>query len=178
MLIDTKCQNCPASRLRTPDQLKKICSWYELFQSELNHIKPIKVILLGESFPANRYFYDLDSNYEGSGLMYNLRTEFGLQTNIEIIMKFRELRVLVYDCAYCPLHLLESKTDQRQAATICLKNYKRHFLHQNPCPIITFFPAKRGFLRSELPEISSRITAEFKFSALHGIKEATEACIP
>ena len=110
-------------------------------------------------------------------LMFNLRTEYGLKTNIEMITVFRELGVVVYDCAYCPLHRMETKSDQRHAATVCLKNYKRHFLHQNTCPIITFFPAKRGFLKSELPEISSRIVAEFRFSSLQGIREAISKCL-
>lgn len=176
MLIDNKCQNCPAKVLRTPVQVKKINKWHSLFISELANINPLKVVLLGESFPVNRYFYDIDSNYENSGLMCNLRTEYGLQTDIEMIMKFRELGVVVYDCAYCPLHLLESKTDQRHAATLCLKNYKRHFLHQNTCPIITFFPAKRGFLKSELPEIASRIISGYQFSKLTGIRETIIKC--
>jgi hypothetical protein len=174
MLIDTKCQNCPAIKWRTPEQIKKIKSWYDLFQSELTHIYPIKVILLGESFPANRYFYDIDSNYERSGLMFNLRTEYGLQTNTEMILKFRELGVVVYDCAYCPLHLLDCKTDQRHAATVCLKSYKRHFLHQNTCPIITFFPSKRGFLRREVPEVALRVVADYNFSRLTGIRETID----
>ena len=177
MLIDANCHSCPARKLRTPEQVKKIEKWHSLFLSELAHINPIKVILLGESFPANRYFYDIDSNYENGGLMYNLRTEYGLKTNIEMIVKFREIGVVVYDCAYCPLHLLETRTDQRHTATVCLKNYKRHFLHQNTCPVITFFPAKRGFLKSELPEIASRITAEFKFNSLQGIREAISRCL-
>lgn len=177
MLTDAKCQNCPARVLRTPEQIKKINKWHGLFISELANINPLKVILLGESFPVSRYFYDIDSNYESSGLMFNLKTEYGLQTNIEMIMKFRELGVVVYDCAYCPVHLLETKADQRHAATFCLKNYKRHFLHQNTCPIITFFPAKRGFLKSELPEIEERIIEEFKFSSLQGIEETIFKCL-
>ena len=176
MLIDAKCRNCPARVLRTKEQVKKIEKLHDIFLSELANINPIKVILLGESFPENRYFYDIDSNYEHGVLMFNLKKEYGIQTNIEMIMKFRELGVVIYDCAYCPLFRLDTKTDQRHAATVCLKNYKRHFLHQNTCPIITFFPAKRGFLKSELSEIASRIIAEFKFSSLQGIEEAIFKC--
>jgi len=172
MLIDAKCQKCPARKLRTAEQVKKIEKWYDMFLSELAFINPINVILLGESFPKDRYFYDSESNYGSSGLMFNLKNEFGLKTNTEMIMKFRELGVVVYDCAYCPVRLLEKKTEQRHAATFCLKNYKRHFLHLNTYPIITFFPAKRGFLKSELPEIASRIIAEYQFSRLIGIREA------
>ena len=176
MLVDAKCQNCPARMLRTKEQVKKIEKWHDIFLSELANINPIKVILLGESFPENRYFYDIDSNYEHGGLMFNLKKDYGIETNIEMIMKFRELGVVLYDCAYCPLFRLDIKTEQRHAATVCLRNYGRHFLHQNTCPIITFFPAKRGFLKSELIEIASRIIAEYQFSKLTGIRETIIKC--
>ena len=170
-LIDEKCHACPAFSLRTPDQIKKAGFWHGLFLAELNQMESTKVILLGESYPANRYFYDLDSNYESGGLMYNLKQEFGIKTNREMLLKFRELGVLVYDCAFCPLHLLDSKTDQRHSATHCLKTYKLDFLNENNVPIITFFPAGRRFLKRQLPEINSRIVAEFKFNSLQGIKD-------
>jgi hypothetical protein len=145
-----------------------------LFLSELAHINQIKVILLGESFPVNRYFYDVDSNYDRGGLMYNLKREYGLRTNVDMIEKFRELGVIVYDCAFCPLHLLDNKTDQRHAATHCLKSYKLDYLNKNTCPIITFFPSKRGFLKREVPELIKRIWVEYLFNNLHGIKTIIE----
>lgn len=177
MFNDIKCQGCPAVKLRTPEQVKKINRWYSLFLSEIGMVNPIKVILLGESFPANRYFYDIDSNYESSGLMFNLKKEYGLNTELEMIKMFREIGVIVYDCAFCPLHLLDNKTDQRHAATHCLKSYKLDFLEKTNLPIITFFPSKRGVLKRELPEISSRIITEFKFSYLQGIKKAISKCL-
>jgi hypothetical protein len=128
MLIDAKCQSCPARKLRTPEQVKKINKWYSLFLSELAHINPIKVILLGESFPANRYFYDIDSNYDHGGLMYNLKREYGLRTNIDMIEKFREMEVIVYDCAFCPLHKLTNKSDQQISAPHCLQTYQLDFI--------------------------------------------------
>lgn len=176
-LINIKCQTCPAINLRTPEQVKKISYWYGLFLDEINNQQHKKVILLGESFPANRYFYDLDSNYDSGGLMYNLKQEFGLQTNEKMISRLRELGVVVYDCAFCPLHLLGSKSDQRHAATHCLKSYKLDFLKENTLPIITFFPSKRGFLKTHLPEVASRIVAEFKFNSLQGVRnEILKVC--
>jgi len=170
-LIDGKCNSCPAFHQRSPEQIERIEYWYALFLGELRQIKPVKVILLGESYPATRYFYDLDSNYENRGLMYNLKQEFGISTNKKMIIKFRELGVVVYDCAFCPLHLLENKTDQRHAATHCLKSYKLEFFKENTAPIITFFQSKRGFLKSDLPEIEKdRIAGAFNFNSLHGIK--------
>jgi len=177
---DSKCQECPAFELRTPEQVKKIQSWHNMFLTEVGLVKPIKLILLGESFPANRYFYDVDSNYEHSGLMYNLKQEFGIKSNSRMIEKLRELGVIVYDCAYCPLCNIGERTATgffhrnnkliRQAATYCLNQYKKEFLLNHDCPIITFFPVNGGFLLRQFPEIRDMIDVKFSFNKLHGIK--------
>jgi len=172
MFNDSKCKSCHALRLRTVEQMEKIKRWHSMFILELNQIEEIKLILLGESYPKNLYFYDLDSNYEYGGLMYNLRQEFGVSLNADMIKLFRELGVIVYDCAYCPLCKLDNKVEQRHAATYCLKSYKLDFFNKYNVPIITFFPSKRGLLKRELPEISRKICSEYKFDSLFGIKQS------
>jgi hypothetical protein len=172
MIIDINklnCSKCPADHLFDEERIIKNEKLRELI---LNNIEKINIYLLGESTPANRFVYDLTSNYKSSGLRYNLRNELvDGGSDVDLMHYLQEKNVLITDCALCPLHKLENKADQRTAATLCLKRHTFKYLDQYPnAPIITFFPSNRGYKKSELPEYDSRIIAEFNFNSLHGLK--------
>jgi hypothetical protein len=177
MLDNNKCKDCPARRLRIDEQIKKINHWHGIFLSEVEKVNPIKIILLGESFPKDKYIYDLKTNYDTSGLRYNLRVEFGQQSDNDLMLLFRELGIIVYDCAFCPLHRLNDDVEKILAATQCLMSYKIDLLNNTDCPIITFFPKGRGYIETEVPSVTSRIVARFQFSKLQGLKTTVQKCL-
>lgn len=170
MKIDERCSNCPAIHLRTRDQLVKINKWINLFNEQLSLINDMQYILLGESFPPNRYIYDLTTNYS-SGLRHNLRKELAIESDSRLIEYLQKNGILIYDCAFCPLCNLSRPSQKRHAATYCLKAYKIDFLNSNKAKIITFFPKNSGFLKRELPILQSRVIKEFNFSNLTGLNE-------
>ncbi|MFC2113321.1 hypothetical protein ACFLTA_08640, partial [Bacteroidota bacterium] len=131
----------------------------------------IKFILLGESFPQNRYVYDLDTAYNSGGLRFNLMKEFEIADEKYLIEFLENKQTVIADCAYCPLCYLEKPSQKRHAATHCLKSYKLDFLRSNEAKIITFFPRNSGFLKRELPEIQNRVIKDCKFSNLKGLKD-------
>ena len=176
MLINTNklnCSKCPADYLFNEEKIEKNENLRELI---LDNLEEVKYYLLGESTPANRFVYDLNTKYEESGLRYNLRNELvDGGTDVDLIHYLQEKNVLITDCALCPLHKMNNKADQRTAATLCLKRHTYKYLNLYPnAPIITFFPSNRGYIKSEIPEYNSRIKAEFSFSNLEGLKDLIE----
>lgn len=142
-------------------------------------MKKVRLILLGESMPADRYFYDLNTEYGNRGLRYTLKKEFDI---LEIddglfLESFCKKGIVIFDCALCPLHCLDNNAQKRQAATHCFLYYNIEYLNRYPdAPIATIFPKNRGFLKSEIPkEILSRIKDRFRFSDQTGLRELYEA---
>jgi hypothetical protein len=188
MIRLNSCQGCPAMLLKTPEQILKINEWHNLFLLETSQITTVKVILLGESYPEKRYFYDAESVYGKKGLRFNLKKEFGLETDEDLKLYFRNFGIVVYDCAFCPLHKLTTNyegsrnrrlnTQIRHAATHCLKAYKLDYLKSQNAPIISFFPKNGGWLINEvkksLPDLKARLVNQYYFNDLQGIKNAIE----
>ena len=168
------CEGCPALPLRTDSQLKKINHWYALRLQQLEEIKIPKVILLCESFPKDRFIYDLQTSYNNSGLRYNLKTELYNLTcsDKQFLANLQSEKIMIVDCAFCPLFFIDSNTYKRKAATHCLQQHSLPLLQQfAQVPIITIFPLHRGFLKRQLPDITKRIKAEFDFGNLLGLKQ-------
>jgi hypothetical protein len=181
-LINLSCDGCPALPLRTDLQLDKINNWRSIHLSLLKQIIKPKLILLCESFPQDRYIYDQQTSYTGRGLRYNLKKELYNKdiSDEQFLANLSADKILIIDCAFCPLHQKENgnyfltNTQKRQSATTCLKRHNLHLLHRFPeAPIITIFPRNRGFLKRELPEVASRIKAQFDFSKLEGLRQRT-----
>jgi len=168
---ELKCDGCPALPLRTKDQLHRIKQWEKLRTKEIETMIEIKLYLLCESIPANRFFYDLDSEYDNGGLRYNLKEELELDSDYDVLEYFSQNGIVLADCALCPLHQLDSNTEKRHAATFCLKNNTYKILDINPnAPIVTIFPKHRGYLKTDFPEIEKRKVDEFSFNNLYGLK--------
>jgi len=170
-----KCHKCPAYHLLTDERKEQIERWEYKRQQTIDRIKKIRLILIGESMPANRYFYDPESDYENGGMRYNIKEEFGqLELSDSLFMEsLRRKGVVLYDCALCPLHKLDNNVDKRQAATYCFLAYNKNFVEENSdIPIATIFPSRRGWLKNEIPEsIKSRVVKEFSFSNIKGLKD-------
>ena len=83
--------------------------------------------------------------------------------------------VLVVDCAFCPLHRLGSKSSMRHAATTCLNRHNLHWLEANlDAPIVTAFPSKRGYLKTQARHVDARVVERFSFGDLQGLREVVE----
>lgn len=184
-ILKLTCEGCPALLLRTEPQLTRINNWRRLHSIQLQIIQHPKLILLCESFPQDRYIYDLQTLYTGRGLRHNLKKElYGKDISDEqFLSNLSADKILIIDCAFCPLHQKENgghlltNTQKRQSATTCLQRHNLQLLQQFPeAPIITIFPRNRGFLKRKLPEVAGRVKAEFDFSKLEGLKEAIEEC--
>jgi len=173
---ELKCEGCPALSLRDQEgRHLKIKKWEKLRDKAIEEIKKIKLYLLCESIPANRFFYDLDSDYTKDGLRLMMMDELELDTDTDVIKYFRKRGVVLADCAFCPLHDLDLKPEKQKAASLCLRNHNLKILQINPtAPIITIFPANRGYLKTEFPEIESRKVAAFSFMKLSGLKAMIE----
>lgn len=166
------CSGCPAYHLFDGE---KIIKNEKLRESMLESIGEVKLFLLGESTPANKFVYDLNTSYSEGGLRLNLQNELVHgQSDIELIKYLSDKGILVVDCALCPLHIrLLTNTNRREAATICLKRHMIVYLNKFPSsPIITFFPSRRGFKKTEFPEINLRIVDQFNFNDLKGLKDS------
>lgn len=172
-VLNLTCEGCLSLSLRDELQLQKINHWYSLRIQQLELVNQPRVIFLCESFPKDRYIYDLETKYHNKGLRFNLKTELynSSCTDEQFILNLRSDKILILDCAFCPLYLLDSNTFKRQAATHCLKQHTLPILNQFPnIPIITIFPRNRGFLKRQFPDLSGRIVANFDFGNLKGLK--------
>lgn len=170
----SKCQKCPAFHLLTDDRIHQIEQWEFKRDQYLKRTKHVLLILLGESMPANRYFYDINTKYENGGLRYTLKREFNKLevADSEFLQFLTRTGIVLFDCALCPLHLLKNNTEKRKAATYCLLSINHKHLTQNPSiPIVTIFPKSRGYLKSYIPdEIKIRIVGEMSFMDQSGLK--------
>ena len=59
----SKCQKCPAFHLLSEERKQKVDKWEYKRDKYIEIMKSIKLILLVESMPANRYFYDINTDY-------------------------------------------------------------------------------------------------------------------
>lgn len=170
MKAELSCNDCPAINLKKQILIDH-CEY--LKQEAIKKMGTIKIFLLGESLPENRYIYDLSTDYTNNGLRYNLRMELTNGGPNEQLLNYLNKRgILITDCALCPLHKLDNNKDRRTAATICLKRNTRYYLDSFPeAKIITFFPSSCGFKKKELPDLAKRIQKEFNFNKLEGLKE-------
>jgi hypothetical protein len=170
-----RCAGCPADGLLDISAIKRT---EEPRQQALDRIagRPA-LILLAESRPANRFVYDPDSDYSHLGLRTYLRRELtGTDDDAALFSFLDRRRVWIADCALCPLYLLKTNKQKRHAATECLLRYTRAHLDQYPeVPIATVFPAHRGFLKLEVPDIQERVVRAFDFSDLSGLRRLVGA---
>ena len=172
---ELKCDGCPAFYLRTKDQLRKIKQWEKLRENAIEAIGMIRLYILCESIPANRFFYDLDTVYENKGLRFNIKEELELKSDKDVLRYFDRKGIVLIDCALCPLHRLTSQLTKQTAASICLKNNNYNFLLKNPeAPIVTIFPKNRGYSPIEFPLLEARKKAEFPFTDLTGLRQVIE----
>ena len=189
------CGDCPANDLKndqtySPSEKGDWETWVRYCESLregqakeiINTHGKIKLYILAESIPKNRFVYDRDSDYRGKKEGW-LRKKFcegllgGCPENVKSCKKCQNLDrlmdflkkqgILIVDCALCPLHNLSSNKERRAAATICLNRHTSRYLDITPnAPIVTFFPGKTGFYKKDTitikPEIESRILDETK----------------
>ncbi len=171
----SKCSKCPAYRLLDSKRKALIERWERKRDSYLSHTKQVKLILLGESIPASRYFYDIETDYQDSGLRYSLKKEFGkLELNdSQFLMSMTRKGIVLFDCALCPLHQLYDNVTKRHAATYCFLTITHETISKFPdSPIVTVFPAHRGWLKTEIPyEIRNQVKGEFSFSDQSGLSD-------
>lgn len=171
----SKCQKCPAFHL-LDDQRKQIIDKWEYKRDQyISRMKKIRLILLGESMPPNRYLYDLDTNYKQKGLRYTLKQEISeVGIDDHAFLHLLELKgIILHDCALCPIGSLKTNKEKRAASTYCFLTINQTFILKNPdVPIATIFPSKRGYLKNEIPfEIKSRVIGNFRFSNQLGLNE-------
>lgn len=176
-----KCQQCPAYHLLTVERKKQIEIWEGRRDRYISRMIEVKLVLLGESMPANRYFYDINTDYEGGGLRYSLKKEFGNLnlSDSQFLESFRRKGIVLFDCALCPLHALQTKALseanvnclRRNAATHCfLTITKKEIEKYSDIPIVTVFPSNLGLLKKNIPiEIISRFKGECTFSNQSGL---------
>ncbi len=167
------CASCPAIHLRDLQRIEKVerMRWQAL---ERLKDKTACIILLCESTPAHAFVYDPDTN---SNLRKNLREELAHGGSDDDLFHYMNShRIWIVDCALCPVHLLESNTDKRSAATICLDRHNVAYLQeQKKAKLVTIFPAHRGFKKRTLPGIDQRVIKSYTFSNLVGLKELVES---
>ncbi|MCO5256309.1 MAG: hypothetical protein M9926_06060 [Lentimicrobium sp.] len=173
-----KCQKCPAYHLLDEQRKRIIEKWEYKREKYVSRMKQVRLILLGESMPANRYFYDLETEYKDGGLRYTLKKEFG-RLDIDDSLFLQSLTrkgIALFDCALCPIYLLEDNVAKRAAATHCLLTINQtHTLKYPEVPIATIFPSRRGFLKTEIPpKLLNRVVGEFSFSDQTGLSELYE----
>lgn len=163
------CNECPCRSLLTEERKKIINLWNNYFYKNLYGIKEVKLILLGESMPASRYFYDKQSSYN-EGFRYNLKKSLNIASDDELFSFLQKKGVIVMDCAFCPLHCLSTNKARRHSATYCLQHHNKNLILKYPnVPIFSFFPSKLGYLKSEIPDI--KITHQTNFSKINPIAE-------
>jgi len=190
-IIDLKkirCDNCPARHLKRktcygPQENLNWLDWVKycenLREKEAKRIiknhGTIRLYILTESIPCHRFIYDLNSSYPNCTLRYHLCEEL---LNIrgdckrQLIDYLKQKGILIVDCALCPLHKLQKKSERRLAATICLNNNTGAYLNINPnAPIIAIFPRNCGFLKTRKPHIAKRIVKQFGFKNVRNLKD-------
>jgi hypothetical protein len=172
------CLKCPAFHLLTDERKRKIERWEQKRERYIERIKNPLLILLAESMPENRYFYELETDYDGNGLRYSLKKEFDkvdLSDSL-FLQSLSRKGIILFDCALCPLYKFNDKSSMREAATFCFLNNNQKFIEKYPeVPIVTIFPSKRGFLKTKIPvTISNRVIAEFKFRDQTGLRDIYE----
>uniref|UniRef100_A0A7J2TLC4 Uncharacterized protein n=1 Tax=Archaeoglobus fulgidus TaxID=2234 RepID=A0A7J2TLC4_ARCFL len=151
----------------------------------------IKLYILAESIPKNRFVYDRDSDYR-KGLRKNLCEELLNECpkhvkscrecrNFDELMEYlRSKGILIVDCALCPLHRISQTKIRVKAAVNCLKNNNIHYLEISAdAPVIAILPknVKSSLienLKESLPEIGIRIVGDFQFTRLQGLKSTIE----
>ena len=101
----SKCQKCPAFHLLTEERKQKIDKWEYKRDQYLNRMKKAHLILLGECMPSNRYFYDINTDYENSGLRYTLKKELNkLEISDSLFLESMIRKgVGLFVCVLCPL---------------------------------------------------------------------------
>jgi len=208
--FNPNCQNCEAEKYGLKDLKygQKSMTWKEwvdhcekLREEEAQRIAErhggIKLYILAESIPQNRFVYDRDSDYRKGddrkrGLRKNLCEEL-LGRCLEHVKSCRECRnfdelmeylrsrgILIVDCALCPLHKISQTKIRVKAAVNCLKNNNiRHLEISRDAPVIAILPDKVKSsliknLKGSLPEIGIRIVKDFQFTHLEGLKSAIE----
>jgi hypothetical protein len=174
----SKCQKCPAFHILSEEHKDKIEKWEYKRDKYIERMKRVKLILLGESMPADRYFYDINTIYEYDGLRYTLKKEFGkLEISDSLFLESMARKgIILFDCALCPIYQLDNNVLRRKAATHCLMSINRIHLNEHPrIPIATIFPVNLGYLKNEIPkEILSRLKGEFSFSDQTGLNKLYE----
>jgi len=172
-MTELNCTDCPASLLKTTTQLQRISDWYEIKKRELKEIKEPKVILLCESYPEKRYIYDLSTSYNNRGLRINLKKELYRSDILDedFLINLRRDKILIHDCAFCPIFLVGPLYNKKLATTVCLVRHNLNILHKfKNVPIISLFPVGRGFIPNIVPDIAERIIPGFSFENLKGLK--------
>lgn len=164
-LINLNCDGCPARHLR---DMKRIHETEKFRLSELAEVggRP-ELILLGESAPANRFVYDLTTDYSTGGLRFNLKKQLlpGGGTDYKLLEVLRKRRIWIVDGALCPLHQLATSSARRHATTLCMGRHTRPHLDLYPkARVFTFFPANAGFSKREMPDLARRIEKDLPFS--------------
>lgn len=141
-------------------------------------MKKIRLILLGESIPASRYFYDINPDYKAGGLRYTLKKEFNkLDISDSLFLESMVRKgIALYDCALCPLHQIKNNTIRRAAATYCFLSINiQHLINQPNTPFVTVFPTHLGFLRTQIQsEILDREIDRYSFSDQTGLNQLYE----
>ncbi len=168
-----KCQKCPAYHLLTDERKSLIERWESRRERYFSRTKKVRLILIGESMPASRYFYDIETEYEDGGLRYTLKKEFGKLEldDSQFLMSMARKGIVLYDCALCPLHVFRKNNLtginklRKYAATHCFQTITGLEIEKYPdVPIVTIFPSKMGWLKNEIPyDIRKRVVGEFIF---------------
>ena len=180
MIIDVAklcCKDCPAFCLKN-EQSQNISRWEKLREEAKNSLlkKKVNLYLLCESLPADNFFYDKSSHNELRSCL--CKELVGNGSDDDLFQYLSQKGVLLVDCALCPLFRLGNKPKRRYAATLCLQRNTLPYLNLNPsAPIITVFPAHCGFLRRSIGSIRERVTGDFQFSKLCGLKKSINAYI-
>jgi hypothetical protein len=172
-----KCPKCPAFHLLTEDRIQLIEKWEHKRQKQIDRIKKIRLILIGESMPNQRYFYDINTEYQNRGMRYNLKVEFDQEelSDSEFLESFRRKGIVLYDCGLCPIHKLDNNADMREAATYCFLTQNIKWIENNNSPIITIFPSNRGWKTTQIPDnIINRTRSKYSFNNIIGLKQDYE----
>lgn len=171
----SKCQKCPAFHLLSEERKDKIEMWEYKRDKYIARMTSVKLILLGECIEADRYFYDINTLYPYDGLRYTLKIEFGkVEISDSLFLESMARKgIVLFDCALCPLYLIENNALRRKAATHCFITINRFNLNEHPgIPIATVFPAGQGYIKKEIPaEILSRVKGEFSDADQAGLSE-------
>ena len=165
--------------LLSEERKDKIEKWEYKRDKYIARMKSAKLILLGECIPANKYFYDINTDYENRGLRYTLKKEFNKIEITDSLFLESMVRkgIALFDCALCPLYHMDNISLRRKAATHCFMTINRFLLDEHPqIPVATIFPAHLGYLKTEIPaEILSRVKGEFSFYDQTGLSQLYES---